>query len=80
MNEKTKSKIVSVIGYIVVMGITLAFGSYAISLIVQRATEEAKDFERGYYEGYEQGLNEDYWTGWSDCRRYFEEYPEKLLK
>lgn len=72
MKKETKSKIISVVGYLIVMGITLAIGSYAISFIAQRATEEVKDFERGYYEGYEQGLNEDYWTGWSDCKRVLE--------
>lgn len=36
------------------------------------------EFERGYYEGYKQGLSKDYWTGWEDCRRYFKENPEKL--
>lgn len=67
----------SVVGYLVAIGITLFLGSWAITWVIKNP-EEPKDFERGYYEGYEQGLDEDYWTGWTDCRKYFKESPEKL--
>lgn len=33
--------------------------------------DRSQDFERGYLEGYEQGIKQDYWDGWDDCRKQF---------
>ena len=74
--EKNQSIISAIILALILLGGTGLFFWKAGFFDKERIT----DFERGYYEGYEQGLSKDYWTGWEDCRRYFKERPELLIK
>lgn len=72
--EKTPSIISAIILALILLAGTGLFFWKAGFFDKERIT----DFERGYFEGYEQGLDKDYWNGWDNCREYFEKNPSRL--